>query len=236
MAQRAPDLVEGDDPLTAIYRQLDFFPTPPWAGRAIGELIKSLDPEAASVWEPACGQGHMAVPLSEYFLVFASDVYPHGFGSVIDFLADEDDDPSQGVDWIVSNPPFKAAADFIRIALKRARRGVAMLLRFQFLEGAGRYQLLYGGDTPMTVFAPFIERVPMALGKWDPELSSATGYGLFVWMKGAAPMPIRPFPPGTRDRLWRSDDPANFAHEREAPLLSAMGGLPPRNRGRGGWA
>ena len=36
---------------------LEFFPTPPWAARAGGELIRQLDPEAVNCWEPACGAG-----------------------------------------------------------------------------------------------------------------------------------------------------------------------------------
>jgi hypothetical protein len=47
--------------------ELDYFPTPPWAARAGAELIKRLDPAARSCWEPACGQGHMAHGLADYF-------------------------------------------------------------------------------------------------------------------------------------------------------------------------
>ena len=36
---------------------LDYFPTPPWAARAGGELIRRLDPPARTCWEPACGDG-----------------------------------------------------------------------------------------------------------------------------------------------------------------------------------
>ena len=43
--------------------ELDYFPTPPWAARAGGELIKQIDPAAGSCWEPACGEGHMAFGL-----------------------------------------------------------------------------------------------------------------------------------------------------------------------------
>ena len=69
MAQRAR--VDPDD--------LDFFPTPPWAARAGGVLIKTLDPLAVTCWEPACGGGHMALPLSEYFDdVSISDIHDHG--------------------------------------------------------------------------------------------------------------------------------------------------------------
>lgn len=219
MAACAPADVEEDDPQTKLWRQLNFLPTPPWAARAMAELILQLDPQARSVWECACGTGTMAEPLKEYFdQVHASDVYPHGYGEVRDFLSD---DGGPDVDWICSNPPFKAAQRFIELALRRARRGVAMLLRFQFLEADGRYELLYGAE-PMTVFAPFIDRVPMILGRWNPKASSATAYGLFVWVKGMAPLPIMPIPPGTKLRLSRPDDARRFSGGLPLPLFEDL--------------
>ena len=47
---------------------LDDFPTPPWATRALLEhVIPDKDLAGRSVWEPACGAGHMAKVLKEYF-------------------------------------------------------------------------------------------------------------------------------------------------------------------------
>jgi hypothetical protein len=229
-AQRAPGQVEADDALTALYRKLEFFPTPPWAGRAGGELIRFLDPEARDAAEPACGRGHMAEPLREYFApVYASDIHDHGYGPAVrlDFL--DDGHPYPEVDWIVSNPPFRLAGDFVRRGLRCARRGVAMLLRLQFLEGGGRYGLLYGSE-PMTVCAVFAERVSMTLGCWDPEAGLPTAYAWFVWMKQPSPSgygsqgaTLMGIPPGTRRRLTRPDDAARFGVRREAGLLDAMG-------------
>lgn len=215
MANRAAAEIETDSDLQALYRKLDFFPTPPWATRAGAELIKRQDPDAELVWEPACGEGHMAEPLREYFEVIASDVHPYGYGHQVDFLSA---DGHVDCDWIVTNPPFKVAADFLRHGLRRARRGVALLLRLPFLEGAERYHLLHG-EQPLTFCAPFSERVPMALGRWDPELSSATAYAWFVWDKQSQPMPIQPIGPGTRARLWRPDDAARFGMKTAMPLF-----------------
>ncbi|KKC24964.1 hypothetical protein WP12_16760 [Sphingomonas sp. SRS2] len=207
-----------------MYRQLNFLPTPPWAARAMAEAILLLDPEARTVWEPACGQGHMAEPFRDYFAdVFASDVYPHGHGVTIDFLDTREPFAGYAPDWIATNPPFATAAEFIELGLQRARRGVAMLLRLQFLETEGRFELLYGAQ-PMTLLAPFIERVPMHLGRWEPKGGTATAYAVFLWRKGADPMPIRPIAAGTKKRLTRASDAARFGAKGEAPLLAAMGG------------
>lgn len=228
MAAHAPAEVAGDDARTALYRQLDYFPTPPWAARAGAELIRFVDPEARQVWEPACGEGHMAAALAESFDVYSSDIHPFDYGATIDFLDEaavpdkwEGEHPFQ-FDWIVTNPPFRTAPDFLRLGLRRARRGVALLLRLQFLEGAGRYRLLYGAE-PISVAAVFAERVPMTLGRWDPEASTATGYAWLLWSKGqAGPPQLRGIPPGTRARLTRPGDAVRFGCRREAGLLEAM--------------
>lgn len=215
--------------------ELDYFPTPPWAARAGGELIKRLDPAAKSCWEPACGEGHLAHGLADYFAtVHCSDIHDYGLrpSSVVDFLSPAADGFCSP-DWIVSNPPFILGEAFVRAALARARVGVAMLLRLVFLEGAKRHALLYGGDYPLTVAAPFAERVPMVKGRWDPEASSATAYAWFVWDKHAAklggrdgvvPAPrLHPVPPGTRARLQKHEDLVRFGHAEPDPLFSAGG-------------
>jgi hypothetical protein len=229
MAARAPGIVEGDESRVALWRQLDYFPTPPWAARAGGELIRFLDPEARSIWEPACGEGHMAAALAESFDVYASDVHPFGYGDESDFLAEgEFAQPAQadaGVDWIVTNPPFRTASDFLRLGLARARRGVALLLRLAFLEGGGRYRLFYGPGSPLSLCAVFAERVPMTLGRWDPAAASATAYAWFLWRKGGGDNPrLIGIPPGTRERLTRPEDARRFGWRSEAGLLDAMEG------------
>lgn len=212
---------------------LDYFPTPPWAGRAGGELIRALDPAARTCWEPACGEGHLAWGLKDYFEggVFASDVHEYTPGQrVIDFLTtDLGAWPMAPVDWIVTNPPFIHGEAFVRTAMRRARVGVAMLLRLVFLEGAKRHRLLYV-DHPLTVAAPFAERVPMVKGRWDPEASSATAYAWFLWLKPAGRVDegrggprLVPVPPGTRARLSKPEDLVRWGHQPDAPLLGPGG-------------
>jgi hypothetical protein len=56
-----------------------------------------------SVWEPACGEGHMAKVLKEYFgRLDASDIYPYGYGEVLDFLIPQ---AVRDTDAIVSRRP-----------------------------------------------------------------------------------------------------------------------------------
>ena len=226
MATRAPQLVERDDPQRALWRKLDYYPTPPWAARAGALLISGLDPDAFSVWEPACGQGHMAEALMStavFGVLRASDLHAHGFGAVHDFL--EPDLPESltdpAPDWVVTNPPFRHAAAFVQRGLEVATSGVAILARLAFMESATRFDLLFG-ECPVSVVAPFIERVPMQLGRYDPRGDTATAYAWFIWRKGAPPTPgpiLSPIPPGTRLALTHGDDARRWAPLAPAPLL-----------------
>jgi hypothetical protein len=211
---------------------LDYFPTPPWATRALfchvlpvlG--IDAVDRVFGRVWEPACGEGHMASVIAEFTRsqVVASDIYSYGYGTAPhDFLHD---DPLAEADWIITNPPFSSACEFTLRALDLATTGVAMLVRTQWIEGSGRYEKLFR-DRPPTLFAPFVERVPMVKGRWDPDASTATAYAWFVWWKGASgPSRIIWVPPGCRIALARTEDRHRFApwslEPSAAPLLDRL--------------
>ena len=187
---------------------LDYFPTPPWATRA---LLEWLDERSAglggrgTVWEPACGEGHMARPLAERFeRVIATDVHDYGFGSVRDFLWPGADEP---VDWIITNPPFRLAAEFIERAHQVARCGIAMLVRTAFLESADRHERLFS-KTPPSEILQFVERVPMFRGRLDAGGSTATAYCWLVWRYLRRPAPMTEFHwlPPCRARLERPGD------------------------------
>lgn len=221
---RAPEVVVADDPIKALHRALDFYGTPPWAGRAGAEIILRLDPQARSAEEPACGEGTMCEPMREFFpgLIWESDIHDFGKGyPVADFLRPQGWD-CDAVDWVMTNPPFGLAAEFLARGLLRARRGVALLCRLSFLATGERYLPLYRSEHPMTLCAPFMERVPMVLGPWDPSASTASEYAWFFFQKGAAPRPVDPVPPGTRDRLTHSDDVRRFCRPAAAPLFDNL--------------
>lgn len=238
MADKAPGEVWGDSPTAALYRKLEYFPTPPWAARAGGELIAKVDPGRWTCWEPACGEGHMAHGLADYFdYVRASDIHAHGWagqnGPPLDFLSDAAEG-LEPVDWIVTNPPYGLAADFVRTGLKRARRGVAVLARLAWFSSAGRYDLFFG-DTPLDTWAPFFERPAMLLGRWVPDASTATDAAWFVFTQKAAKwqgqfrrtrpwdLGTMPIAPGTRARLTKPDDARLFGWKGPAPLFGDDG-------------
>lgn len=185
---------------------LDNFPTPPWATRALLEHI--INDRGSfkdqSCLEPACGQGHMAKPLAEYFgEVRASDIHAYGYGVVSDFLTAPHE--AGAVDWVITNPPFRLAEDFIKRSMIVARKGIAILTRTVFIESVGRYREIFE-FTPPTRFAQFTERVPMVKGRLDRKASTATGYAWIVWEKDRVSDPRLMWVPPCRKTLERASD------------------------------
>lgn len=222
----APTMFSGAHRASAVGDDVDFYPTQPWGARAGGELIRRFDPVARTVWECACGAGHMVHGLRDYFdTVFASDACLYDRNRIHNFTGPEPA-PFQA-DWIATNAPFSDIDGFIVRAWAQARRGVAILGPARTLEGIGRHPLMYGevGTVPpLTVFAPFSERLPMHRGVYDPDRGTAANYAWFLFLKpvlrprrfmarvpdGEGGMMMRPavvdIPPRTRTRLFRRSD------------------------------
>lgn len=191
---------------------LDYFPTPPWATRAFASEFlahnRYLTP-SMSVWEPACGEGHMEAVLREFSSsVFASDVHDYGKGYVVGSYIGVGLDVLACVktDWIITNPPFNLAVEFWQRAIDEAEQGVALLLRSAWLEGSDRYDKIFRNNPPSDVIQ-YCERVPMTAGKWDPAASSATSYSWFVWRRDAPRgCHLSWIKPGARSRNERPED------------------------------
>ena len=179
---------------------LDFFPTQPFATRQFIEHALAplgLYRRDHIVWEPSCGEGHMARVLCEYFdTVHASDIFDYGAGyPVFDFLSLEPGQLGAGlplpfgpVDLIIGNPPFGPATNprivrFILTALQHARLGVAMFGRIQMLEGIKRFERVWRPWRRHVVFAQHVERVPLFKGRLEESEGSATAYGWIVIRK-----------------------------------------------------
>jgi hypothetical protein len=198
---------------------LDFFPTPPWATRALFERVLpamgihwDTEPGIRSVWEPACGEGHMLGVIEEYCRkADGSDIHDYNGNAVIDFVNDHDLDRIH-YDWIITNPPFKKdhAERFILRAFDLAQVGVAMFVALQTVESVGRYERIFK-DKPPTLISFFAERVNLCKGRWDPGGSTDAAYCWLIWVKDRAPLPPFWIPPCCREALTKPTDRARFA-------------------------
>lgn len=202
---------------------LDDFPTPPWATRALIENVlwpylkfSSLK-VMMTVWEPASNRGYMACVLKDYFnIVRTSDIHDYSMDpttvlcqdAVFDFLFEGMESTvlqKRGADWIITNPPFRLAEQFLHRAWRVPNvEGVAMLVRTSFLEGCDRYEKIFKLNPP-SIVAQFVERVPMVRGRLDGKASTATSYCWLVWMMGEEGTRLVWIPP-CRKSLERADD------------------------------
>ena len=124
-----------------VRKAADFYPTPVNVTQALMDFLKL--PRNTLIWEPASGDGAMARTLERYVDdVHASDLRdePSIYGDTgVNFL-DDLIDITIPVDWIITNPPFNLAEDFIRKALSVTPR-VAMLLSNQYWHAERRLKL-----------------------------------------------------------------------------------------------
>lgn len=163
---------------------LDVYPTPPEATRAV---VAAYPPPEGVLWEPACGAGHMARVLrQEGYPVIATDLRHTGYGAGgVDYLREP---VPPGVVGIVTNPPFRLAAEFVAKATGECGY-VALLLKGTFWHAAGRKQLYRA--RPPSVVLPLTWRPaflaaergnsPMmdcAWAVWDSRLGPAQRYEL----------------------------------------------------------
>lgn len=235
MQNRTPVETEHVLPNFELWSGLDIFPTPPWGTRALFHyVLPALGLETPrSAADPAAGLGHMSETMREFVpRVHATDIFDYRrFGGRLDGLVSfvQDGPYPHEVDWIITNPPFGDSARFLYRAFQVARVGVALLVRLNWLEGGTRYREIWSKTVP-TGYAWFTGRLPMCIGGYDPEMTTATAYAWFVWVRdetghfGFRPplfAPSFPIPYEAEDALFRSDV------DRDLAKLFVPGFVPP---------
>lgn len=120
----------------AIRRQRDFYETPPWMTHA---LVKYVDVQG-TIFEPCVGDHSILDALPSFIGTrYANDINP---ACLADWHCDAATDdawtqlPSDGVDWVITNPPFTnpLPMEILKRGLCVARVGVALMLRISYLE------------------------------------------------------------------------------------------------------
>lgn len=164
----------------------DFYATDPIA---IDNLLSVFDIDK-NIYEPACGQGHLAKRLQELnYNVYSSDLVNRGFGTPnIDFLH-LTELPNKEITTILTNPPYKYATEFVLKSLELLPTNgyCIMFLKTTFLETKKRYDKLFSTQPPKYIFQ-FVKRVLCAKNadfqKAIDGGGSAVSYAWFVWQKG----------------------------------------------------
>ena len=167
-------------------RELDFYPTPPEATHALMNFL-NLN-KKHNVWEPACGEGHMSRVISEYVgAVLSTDIRQTSFtkSKPLDFLKGESLYPVGFMDAIITNPPFKDSAEFIKIARSHKPKIVAMLLKSQYWHVAKRAALFE--EMPPAYVLPLTWRVDFS-GGGRPTMEVVWN----VWIEGDTNTKYRP--------------------------------------------
>ena len=161
----------------------DLYETPPVAVRALLKAEKLPH----RIWEPACGPGSIVKELrGAGHDVLATDLVDYrspfqdqsGFDFLMPFPLPD------GIEAIVTNPPFKNAEEFVARALVSCPR-VYMLLRLAFLESERRRSILdVHSLARVYVFRnrlPMMHRAGQGAVAAQKHSSSALAFAWYVW-------------------------------------------------------
>lgn len=123
-------IIGGGDPSKRSER--DFYPTPEEVTRSLMSILNLK--KDIKIWEPACGQGHIVKALNNmgYNNVIGTDII-----TGTDYLTAK---KPGGVEFIITNPPFNMAENFIKKSWEH-KVPFALLLKSQFWHAARRYEL-----------------------------------------------------------------------------------------------
>lgn len=152
-----------------------YYPTPDFITRALLRL-EDLGP---SIWEPACGEGHMSLELEAAGRdVISTDLVDRGFGTPrVDFLMER----RLLAPEVVTNPPFHLAEEFLLHAVELGASKIVLLLRLAWLEGLER-MAIFKRLPPARVHVSS-RRIPFARDGKDRGKggSSMVAFAFFVW-------------------------------------------------------
>lgn len=155
------------------------------------ELLIENEPLSDTIWECACGDGHLGKVFEEHGKnVIATDLIFRGYGQnePFDFLTHE---PIDFDGDIVTNPPYKYALEFVKRSLEIVKdcRKVCMFLKLTFLEGKKR-KVFFQSAPPRTVYV-ISGRLGCAMnGNFKAASQRAIAYAWYVWEKGFCGDPV----------------------------------------------
>lgn len=151
-------------------KKSDFYETPYSITR---HLLNAEDFDASkSVCEPACGDGAIVKILKEKW----NDTNIRAYDVDTNFLKD-----ASKYDYIITNPPFSLAFEFVQQAKLLANEKFAFLLPLSYLHGKKRYDEIYMDKSyPLKKIYVFT-RYPMLGEKLRDDGKYNTGMMVYAW-------------------------------------------------------
>jgi hypothetical protein len=159
-------------------RGADLYETPPEAVHALLQVESITGP----IWECAAGRGAIVRALrAAGHEVIGTDLVDYGCPDSrggVDFL--KQPHAPDGVQMVITNPPYQRAGEFVRHALELVPH-VVMLVRLAFLESQRRSDIL--DDGRLARVYPFANRLPMMhRGGWEgPKASNSIAHAWLAW-------------------------------------------------------
>ena len=178
-------------------KKSDFYETPYTLTR------KFLDVEyfekSGTVCEPACGGGAITKVLNEYWENDKITAYD----KETNFLWDFDE-----YNYIITNPPFSLAFEFIQKAKQLAKSKFALLLPLSYLHGKKRYDEIYSDKNYGLEKVYVFTRYPMLGESLREDGKYNTGmmvYEWYVWTNGYSGQPTIDWLDNNEDVLSKKD-------------------------------
>ncbi len=178
-------------------KKSDFYETPYTLTR------KFLDVEYfnknSTVCEPACGGGAITRILKEYW----EDDKITAYDQETNFLWETGE-----YDYIITNPPFSIAFEFIQRAKLVAKSKFAFLLPLSYLHGKKRFDEIYSDRTYGLEKVYVFTRYPMLGEALREDGKYNTGmmvYAWYVWTNGYSGLPTVDWLDNNEDVLSKKD-------------------------------
>lgn len=161
-------------------RENDFYPTPRECTLVLLEFLEErfLIRSGDTIWEPACGSNAMVNVMREKgYAVMATDITTgHDYLTTTRVTDD--------YDWIITNPPFSKAQDFI-IRSASLNKPFAMLLKSQYWHSAKR----------LKIFSDFQPAFVLPL-TWRPDfLGKGASLMDMIWVVWIGKSPVTYYQP-----------------------------------------
>ena len=178
-------------------KKSDFYETPYTLTRKFLD-VEDFD-KSLSVCEPACGGGAITRVLKEYW----EDDKVTAYDKETNFLWETGE-----YEYVITNPPFSIAFEFIQRAKLVAKSKFAFLLPLSYLHGKKRFDEIYSdrsyGLEKVYVFTryPMLGEALREDGKYNTGMMV---YAWYVWTNGYSGLPTIDWLDNNEDVLSKKD-------------------------------